>query len=325
MQNKKYPLSEFVENNSSLVFGCMGLGGGWDNTPISNNDIAKANTVIDTAIESGITIFDHADIYTLGKAEQVFGKVLSQRPELKGHIAIQSKCGIRFEDEKAPKRYDFSPEWITQSVENSLTRLNIEQLDILMLHRPDPLMEPELIAQAFEHLQSTGKVKNFGVSNMQQHQMHFLQSFIKQPLVANQVELSLTHLAWLEEGVTSGNSGEPAVNYGAGTIEYCRMNNVQLQSWSCLSQGIFTGRNIDNQPDHIKNTAATVTQLAAEYQVSKEAIVLAWLQFHPANIQPIIGTTNPDRIKACAQASKITLTREHWYKLWVSARGQELP
>jgi len=314
-----------IKNNSPLVFGCMGLGGTWDKNPISAADIQKAHEVVDAAIDSGIKVFDHADIYTFGKAEQVFGEVLKARPELRSLISIQSKCAIRFADELAPQRYDFSPEWIISSVENSLARLNIEQLDILMLHRPDPLMEPELVAQAFDALTASGKVKHFGVSNMQHHQMSFLSSALSQPLVVNQVELSLSHLAWIEEGVTSGNSGEPSVNYGAGTIEYCRKNNVQLQSWGCLSQGLFTGRDISQEPLHIQNTAKLIAELAAEYQVSKEAVVLAWLKRHPANIQPVIGTTNVDRIKACAEVDNIKLTREHWYALWLSARGHALP
>ncbi|OUR75806.1 aldo/keto reductase [Colwellia psychrerythraea] len=325
MNCNKYPFSHSIKNNSSLVFGCMGLGGTWDKSPVSAADINNAHEVVDAAIDSGIKVFDHADIYTFGKAEQVFGEVLKTRPELRELITIQSKCAIRFEDDLGPQRYDCSPEWIINSVENSLARLNIEQLDLLMLHRPDPLMEPELVAQAFDVLTASGKVKNFGVSNMQHHQMSFLSSALSQPLVVNQVELSLSHLAWLEEGVTSGNSGEPVTNYAAGTLEYCRQNNIQLQSWGCLSQGLFTGHDISQQPLHIQQTAELITKLAAEYQVSKEAVVLSWLKRHPANIQPVIGTTNVDRIRACAEVDNIKLTREHWYALWLCARGHALP
>ena len=325
MNKDKYALEQHIKNNSPIVFGCMGLGGTWDNTPINKNDISLAHNVVDAALDCGITLFDHADIYTKGKAEQVFGEVLKQRPTLRDQIAIQSKCSIRFEDELGPKRYDSSPNWIINSVENSLNRLNIEQLDILMLHRPDPLMEPELIAQTFDSLQTSGKVKQFGVSNMQVHQLTYLQKYLSQPLVVNQVELSLKHLAWLEEGVTSGNSGEAVVNYGAGTIEYCRANNVQLQSWGSLCQGLFTGRDISAEAVNIQKTAQLVATLAAEYQTSKEAIILAWLMHHPAHIQPIIGTTNIERIKACVQAQKVSLTNGQWYQLWVTARGHELP
>ncbi|AGH46769.1 aldo/keto reductase [Paraglaciecola psychrophila] len=325
MSLENYPLSKHIQNNSPLAFGCMGLGGEWGADPITKQNIKQAHDVVDAALAAGITLFDHADIYTLGKAEKVFGEVLKQRPELRQQMAIQSKCAIRFDDEFGPKRYDFSADWIVQSVENSLSRLNIEQLDVLMLHRPDPLMEPESVAAAFDQLHSAGKVKHFGVSNMQQQQMAFLQAHLQQPLMVNQVELSLSHLAWLEEGVTSGNSGQPAVNYGAGTIEYCRQTGVQLQSWGSLCQGLYSGKQVANASKAVQQTSQLVAKLAAEYQVSTEAIVLAWVMRHPAHIQPIIGTTNIQRIQACAQATQVTLTRGHWYALWVAARGNELP
>jgi predicted oxidoreductase len=325
MQPVNYPLAHYVKNNSPLVFGCMGLGGGWNDKPVSAVDIKQAHQVVDTALESGISIFDHADIYTFGKAEQAFGEVLKQRPELRQHLTIQSKCGIRFDDKQVPKRYDFSNQWIVESVDNILRRLGIEQIDILMLHRPDSLMDPEEIATTFESLQASGKVAHFGVSNMQHHQIALLQSAISKPLVCNQVELSLSHLSWLEQGITGGLSEHIANDIAAGTIEYCRKNNVQLQSWGSLSQGLFSGRDVTNEAPHVQQTAQIVASLAAEYQVSKEAIVLAWLMRHPANIQPVIGTTNPERIKACAQAQHVQLTREHWYTLYVAARGDELP
>uniref|UniRef100_A0A486XJL0 Oxidoreductase, aldo/keto reductase family n=1 Tax=Rheinheimera sp. BAL341 TaxID=1708203 RepID=A0A486XJL0_9GAMM len=320
-----YPLSHHVTNNSALLFGCMNLGGGWNHNPISKADIQQAHDVIDTALDAGICVFDHADIYTFGKAEQVFGRVLQQRPELRTQITLQSKCGIRFADANTVKRYDFSAAWILQSVDNILARLQTEQLDILLLHRPDPLMQAEEIAEVFARLQQGGKVKHFGVSNMQQHQMALLQDALNTPLVANQLELSLSHLAWLDEGTTAGCSGEPGVNFSGGTIEYCQRNKVQLQAWGSLSQGLFSGADISGQPQAVQATAALVTQLAAEYQVSREAIVLGWLMRHPARIQPVIGTTNLQRIKACAEATKVQLSREHWYALYLSARGRALP
>ncbi|MDP2717016.1 aldo/keto reductase family oxidoreductase [Rheinheimera sp.] len=325
MSDNKYPLAHYVNHNSALIFGCMSLGGGWSREPTSNADIQQAHTVIDAALDAGICLFDHADIYTHGKAEQVFGKVLQQRPQLREQISLQSKCGIRFADANTPQRYDFSSGWILQSVDNILSRLNIEQLDVLLLHRPDPLMQPEEVAAAFAQLQQAGKVKHFGVSNMQQHQMALLQDALATPLVANQLELSLSHLAWLDEGTTAGCSGEPGVNFGSGTIEYCRRNKVQLQAWGSLSQGLFSGKDVTDAAANIRVTADLVAQLAAEYQVSKEAIVLAWLMRHPANIQPVIGTTNIQRINACTQATRVQLSREHWYALYLAARGRALP
>ncbi len=325
MSDHANPLQRYVERSSPLVFGCMNLGGGWNQNPISAADIQQCHQVVDAALEAGICIFDHADIYTFGKAEQVFGTVLKQRPELRSQISLQSKCGIRFADNATPQRYDFSAGWITQSVDAILARLQIEQLDILLLHRPDPLMQPAEVAATFHALQQSGKVKHFGVSNMQQHQMAFLQQALDTPLVVNQLELSLSHLAWLDEGTTAGCSGQPGVNFSAGTLEYCQQNHVQLQAWGSLSQGLFSGRDISAEPAPVRATAQLVAQLAAAYQVSREAIVLGWLMRHPAQIQPVIGTTNISRIRACAEATKVKLSREHWYALYLAARGRALP
>lgn len=322
---KQHFLQQHLPLSSRLVFGCMGLGGGWNNNAVTTEHVSQAHHAVDAALEAGMTLFDHADIYTFGKAEQVFGEVLKQRPELRGQIAIQSKCGIRFEDGDIPGRYDFSKDWIINSVEGILQRLNIEQLDLLLLHRPDPLMEADEVAAAFSQLTEQGKVQHFGVSNMQLPQMDYLNSQLSKPLVANQLELSLSHLSWLEQGITSGCSGQSVANFVPGTLEYCMKNQVQLQSWGSLSQGLFTGRELTNAPESVKQTANIVAQLAEQYAVSKEAIVLAWLMRHPANIQPVIGSTNRARILACSQATEITLSREHWYQLYVSARGEALP
>ena len=322
---KQNPLSIFIPKVSPLVYGCMGLGGGWNKEPTTSEHVQQANQVIDAALEAGINFFDHADIYTHGKAESVFGQALSDRSGLRDDILIQSKCGIRFAEGDVPGRYDFSKEWIINSVENSLKRLRTEYLDILLLHRPDPLMEPEEVAAAFEHLQSSGMVKHFGVSNMNQHHIKFLQFHLDKPLVVNQLELSLSKLDWLNDGTEMNSSDHSAPHFTPGTVEYSRTHDIQLQAWGCLSQGLFTGRDVGDQPAHIKATAELVTQFAETLSVSREAVVLAWLIRHPAGIQPIIGTTNPERIKACAEATKIQLSREQWYQLYVSARGVNLP
>ena len=320
-----YPIENYFEQTSPLIFGCMGLGGDWQSKDYGSAEIRQAHQAIDSAVDGGIKVFDHADIYRMGKSERVFAEVLKQRPELGEQISIQSKCGIRVDDQHGPKRYDFSPTWIKQSVENILTRLEVEQLDALLLHRPDPLMEPEQVAQVFNQLTQEGKVKHFGVSNMTASQMMLLQAELDAPLIANQLELSLSHLTWLEEGITAGCAGLPGDNYSTGIVEYCRLHKVQLQAWGSLSQGIFTGVSTDGQAEHVKQTAELVAKLAFEYGTSPEAIVLAWLMRHPAKIQPIIGTVNPTRIAACCQATTVELTREHWYAIYVSARGQRLP
>ena len=322
---KALPLAKHLPNVSRLAYGCMGLGGNWDDQPIDQGHVQQAHEVIDASLEAGINFFDHADIYTFGKAEQVFGKVFAQRPELREQIYLQSKCAIRFDDAAGPKRYDFSPEWIRQSVDGILARLGTDYLDVLLLHRPDPLMEPESVAEAFNVLQASGKVRHVGVSNMQAHQMAHLQHFLDQPLVANQIEISLQRHDWLDEGVTAGHPTSTGVGFSSGTLEYCQLNQVQIQSWGSLCQGLYSGRDVSQADAATQATAALVAELAAQYQVSNEAIVLAFLTRHPAAIQPVIGTTNVARIQACAAASELVLSREHWYALYVTARGAELP
>ena len=319
------PLAHYLPNVSKLVFGCMGLGGGWNKDPLTSTHLKQTHECIDNAIEGGINFFDHADIYTFGKAEQVFGQALSERPELREHIYIQSKCGIKFADDKGPKRYDFSADWIEQSVENSLKRLNTQYLDVLMLHRPDPLMEVDEVARVFSCLKESGKVKHFAVSNMQQHQMNFLQHALDMPIVANQIEASLQKHQFIDEGLYVGNSDGKDINFTPGNIEYCRSFDIQIQSWGSLCQGLYTGGDLSNASQADINTSILVNKLAAIYGTSAEAIVLAWLLRHPASIQPIIGTTNAKRIKASCEAINVHLSREHWYALYESAKGCEVP
>ncbi|MCV2886313.1 aldo/keto reductase [Aestuariibacter sp. AA17] len=319
------PLSSYLPNVSTLAYGCMGLGGNWDRSAITDEHIKQGHAVIDCALDNGINLFDHADIYTLGKAEQVFGNILAARPSLRESLFLQSKCGIRFDDDKGPKRYDLSKDWIIYSVEQSLKRLHTDYLDILLLHRPDPLMQPDEIAEAFEALHSAGKAKHLGVSNMNSAQIQYLQRAIDAPIVANQIEISLHQRQWLEDGVMVGNPAGKDLNFSSGTLEYCQMHNVQVQSWGSLAQGLFTGKHVADESESVQQTAKYVAQLAAEYQTSPEAIVLAFLLRHPSKIQPVLGTTNLARIKACVAATSVNLTREHWYRLFETARGEALP
>ena len=194
-----------------------------------------------------------------------------------------------------------------------------------MLHRPDPLMEVEEIAQVFSCLQESGKVRNFAVSNMQQHQMNFLQHALDMPIVANQIEASLQKHQFVDEGVYAGNADGKDLNFTPGSVEYCRHFDIQIQSWGSLCQGLYTGGDLTNASQADINTSILVNKLAALYDTTPEAIVLAWLLRHPALIQPIIGTTNVERIAASCGALNVTLSREHWYALYVSAKGHELP
>jgi predicted oxidoreductase len=321
------PLSKRGIQTSRLVLGCMSFGGGWNRNPIGQTEIREAETAIDAALASGISMFDHANIYTMGKAEQVFGEVLKSRPELREQIILQSKCGIRFSDETAPGRFDFSKTHILESVDAILQRLATPYLDILLLHRPDPLMEPEEIAEAFGILKAAGKVRYFGVSNMSASQIRFLQRTLPDQIAVNQLEMGLHHLHWLDQGVHVNQAAGVPVNFAEGLIEYCQMESIQVQAWGPLSQGRFTGRSVENEPEPIQQTAALVQRMAREKGTTPEAIVLGWLMRHPAMIQAVIGTINPQRIAACADAEQQAglMTREEWYTLYVSARGAPMP
>lgn len=320
------PLSRRNIPASRLVLGCMGLGGSWDESPITGEHVKQAHEAVDAALSVGINMFDHADIYTRGKAEKVFGQVLKERPELRKEIVIQSKCGIRFaESEGIPGRYDFSKDYILSSVDRSLQRLSIEYLDILLLHRPDPLMDPAEVAEAIDSLKSSGKVRNFGVSNMHAGQIALLQAYSKEPFIVNQLQMSLQHIGWLDAGVHVNRDDARSNTFPEGTLEYCQLNNIQIQAWGPLAQGLYTGRPVEDMPESIQETASLVKRMAKEKETTPEAILLAWLMKHPAGIQPILGTKNPDRIRACGGAELVELTREEWYCLYVSSRGRALP
>ena len=318
------PIQHYFPKADALVYGCMGLGGSWDQPTTSKEQRDLSFTAIDAALEANIRFFDHADIYTRGKAEAVFGEYLAAHSGLREKLIVQSKCAIRFADATAVGRYDFSKSYIVESVHQSLKRLQTDYLDILLLHRPDQLMLIDEVAEAFAELKQQGKVKAFGVSNFGWPQMQLLQSVLPDPLVANQLQMSLNDLNWLEQNVLTAMADGAAHHYSYGTVEYCQLHKVQLQAWGSLAQGLFTG---GRSPETAAQqaTAALVVSLAADYQTSPEAIALAFLLKHPAGIQPVIGTTSPARIAACQKALTVNLSREHWYALYVAARGKALP
>lgn len=321
------PIHHHGLNASRLIFGCMGLGGGWSRDPILTEHVKQAHEAVETALASGIHMFDHADIYAFGKAETVFGQVLQEKPELREKMIIQSKLGIRFPDEAGgiPARYDFSKAYILESVDGILSRLGIDYLDILLLHRPDALMDAREVGEAFHQLKASGKVRYFGVSNMSAGQIRLLQAHCSEKLVVNQLELSLHKIGWLETGIHVNQDAAKGNIFPEGTLEYCQMENIQLQAWGSLAKGLYSGASLENEDENVKKTALLVKRLAEEKQTSPEAIVLAWLMKHPAAIQPVIGTTNPSRIRACAEAENIGLSRDEWYTLYVSSRGVGLP
>jgi predicted oxidoreductase len=318
------PLLTTLPTAGSLVFGCMGLGGDWNTPGISAEARRMSYQALDSALEQNFTLFDHADIYTRGKAEQVFGDYLALHPGLREKLLIQTKCAIRFKDDEAVGRYDFSAGYIRQQVELSLRQLQCGYIDMLLLHRPDPLMDVQEVATVLQTLQQEGKIRHVGVSNFGVPQLQLLQSALAQPILINQLEMSLAKIDWLEQNVLTGMVQGAAHFFGYGTVEHCQQHQVQIQAWGSLAQGLFSGGK-SPQTSAQQHTADLVLQLAALYQCSPEAIVLGWLLRHPAGIQPVIGTTNPSRIKACAEARNIQLSREHWYALYVASRGQPLP
>ena len=303
---------------SWIALGCMRL----------SDNRNQAVATIRAALDQDINFFDHADIYGRGKREQVFSEIWERVPGLRDKVILQSKCGIRFAgdpDARAPKRYDFSYEHVIHSVEGSLRRLKTDYLDVLLLHRPDALVEPEEVARAFDHLHQAGKVRFFGVSNHTAAQIQLLQTCVEQPLVANQLELNVIHTQLINDGIIFNRDDRSMASRSEGTLQFCRMHNITVQAWSPLARGAVSGKPVVNPDARIECTAALVAQLAEEKGVSKEAIVIAWLLRHPARIQPIIGTTNPARIAAACQADDVELTHEEWYSLFIAGRGGELP
>lgn len=311
---------------SRIAYGCMGLGGSWGDSSLTAEARQAAVEVVETALAQGINFFDHADIYKGGRSESVFADALRALGVDRTKIVIQSKCGIHFAGDPNPGdpgRYDFSYQHIVRSVEGSLQRLQTDYLDILLLHRPDALVEPEEVARAFDELHRSGKVRYFGVSNHTGRQIELLQRALDQPLVANQVELNLLHHGLIDEGVAANTDRAATAGVG-GTLDTCRLHGILIQAWAPVAGGRLFDPPAD-APEHIRRTAELVAQLAAEKNTSPEAIVLAWLLRHPAPIQPIVGTTRPERLRASCQADAVDLSREEWYRLLIAARGGPLP
>ncbi len=311
--------------DKQLIYGCMGLGGDWNKNPLTSEDLKKAEVAIDTALEIGITYFDHADIYTLGKAETVFGKILQNRPSLREKIVLQSKAGICItEGAENSNVYNASKAYLTKQVELILHRLQTDYLDVFMLHRPDPLMHPEEVADTFRTLKEAGKVKKFGLSNMSMHQISAIQQYCDEPLVANQIELSLAHSLLIDTGVLVNRTNKQDFNGVEGLLQYMQKHDLAIQAYTSLVSGRYTGNaNLAAKED--KKTIDLLNQIAEKYDAAPAAILLAWLFKIPGTVQPIIGTTNPDRIRACKDAIDIELSREDWYNLWISARGESIP
>lgn len=289
----------------TVAVGCMRIG---------QMSVRDVSAFIDTALEQGANFFDHADIYGRGQSEVVFGQAMASLP--RESLILQSKCGIR------PGRFDFSYEHITNSVDGILKRLGTEYLDVLLLHRPDTLMEPEEVAKAFSELQAAGKVRHFGVSNQNPYQMSLLQSCLEQPLCVNQLQFSLAHAPMIQSGINVNMYNDSAVNRDGGVLEYCRLNKITIQNWSPLQFGFFEGCFIDHERFPELNKA--LEAVGEAHGVSKTTAAIAWILRHPAKMQPVTGTTNPEHLRECLQAANVRLSREQWYELYRAA-GNILP
>jgi predicted oxidoreductase len=289
----------------AIAVGCMRI-----------NTITKADadTFVKSALDLGAVFFDNAAVYGDGACEEIFSAALKgiRREE----IIIQTKCGIRKE------AFDFSKEHILESADQSLKRLRTDYIDVFLLHRPDILVEPEEVAEAFGILQSTGKVRYFGVSNQNPGQIELLKKYVKQPLVANQLQFSIAHAGMASEGLHVNMLDNSAVNRNGGILDYCRLHDITVQPWSPFQYGFFDGVFLGSPKFPELN--AKIDEIAKKYNVSNTTIALAWILRHPAKMQPVTGTMNPKRLADCVTATEITLTRDEWYAIYLAA-GNELP
>lgn len=292
---------------SPVVLGCM---------RIADMAIEDAEKLIGTALDAGVTCFDHADIYGGGRSESLFGQVLRRNPSWRDKMVIQSKCGIR------KGEYDFSKEYITTAVEGILSRLGVDALDALLLHRPDALVEPEEVAEAFDMLQKSGKVKHFGVSNHRPLQIELLKTKVTQPIVFNQLQFSIMHSDMITAGTNMNNHTDLGIDRDGGVLDYCRIHGITIQAWSPLLYGFFEGVFVDN--DKFPELNKVLGVQAEKYGVEKNTIAIAWILRHPAKMQAIVGTTNPKRLADMAKAAEVTLTRREWYDVYLAA-GKTLP
>ena len=310
---KTVPLGPSGTTAPNVVLGLM---------RIRDMDDDAVRTLVRTARDSGIDFLDHADVYggELHGCERRFAEAMQLTPSQRAELTIQTKAGIVPEG----PYFDFSYEHIIESVEGSLRALDTDYIDVLLLHRPDALVEPDEVARAFDELDASGKVRAFGVSNHTPRQIELLKRSVRQPIVANQVQLSITHSPLIAQGVAANMQGEEQslTLDGGGILDYCRLNDITLQAWSPFQAGFFTGVFLGSEKYPELN--AVIDRLAAQYDVPAIAIAVAWITRHPANMQVVLGTTTPERVAGAAQGSDIPLTRAEWYELFRAA-GYRVP
>jgi predicted oxidoreductase len=292
----------------AIAVGCM---------RINTIEKKEAEGLIKTALEEGANFFDHADVYGSGRCESIFAEAIGMNSAVREKIFIQTKCGI-----VPGKMFDFSREHILESVEGSLKRLKTDYIDVLLLHRPDGLVEPEEVAEAFGALHAGGKVRHFGVSNQNPFQIQLLRKFVKQPIVANQLQLSITNASLITAGFHVNMADDTAVGRDGGVLDFCRLEDITIQPWSPFQYGFFSGVFLGSPKFPKLNEK--LDEIAKKHSVTPTTIALAWLLRHPARFQPVTGTMKAARLKECIKAAGITLTREEWYEIFLAA-GYVLP
>ena len=295
---------------SEIVLGMM---------RIEDKSVKEVEELVETALSVGINAFDLADIYGRGRCEELLGLVLKNRPDLREEMWIQSKCGIRIEEFTY---FDFSKEYILQSVDGILQRLKIDHLDSLLLHRPDALMESDQVAEAFDLLYKQGKVRNFGVSNQNPMMMELLKKDVKQPLAVNQLQLSAAFTPGFESGFHVNMEDSQAAMRDGSIFEYCKLHDVVIQAWSVLQFGYFKGNFVGNEKFQALNQV--LDRLAIKYGVTSSTIAISWILRYPAKMQAVVGTTNPKHLREVSQAANFSLTRKEWYEIYLAA-GNNLP
>ena len=291
-----------------IASGCMRING---------LDEKQAAKFIEKALSLGINFFEHADIYGGGECEKIFSKAIDMKPSIREKIILQSKCGI-----VPGKMYDFSKEHILKSVDGILNRLQTEYLDVLVLHRPDALVEPEEVAETFRVLKESGKVNHFGVSNHKPLQMELLRKYLDYPLVTDQLQFSITNSSMIQNGLEVNMTTEGAIDRDGSVLDYCRLHDITIQTWSPFQYGFFEGVFLDNEKFPKLNEI--LEEIAQKYGVTKTTIATAWILRHPAHMQVIAGTMNEKRLEEICKATEIALSREEWYQIYL-AGGHILP
>lgn len=315
-----------MKTKNEIILGCMHIGGSWNDKPATKEEKQNAFRTLDAAVENGITRFDHADIYTFGKSEKVFGEWLKANPGLRSELQIQSKAGIMLGKARNGSNYYCSePSYLIQQCRQSIENLQCDYLDAFLIHRPDMYTAPESIAESFNTLHTSGEVKTFGLSNMTNDQIENIRTAWTKPIIGNQIEFSLAHPDLLERNFFENTETRLPSDTDHGMLQYLQLQNMELQAYSPLAQGLYTSALQANDSKAVAVTKQLVSDLSKQYQCSKEAVVLAWIFKLPVHTSAVIGTGKPERIMACTQALHIELSHQDAYNLLVTARNYKLP